>query len=258
MTIMGRIHNRGVCTMKRSRKALIIAAALAIVIAASLVLLWTNVDRIVKAAIEKYGSQATRTAVRVSRVTIRLASGEGAIAGLTVANPRGFSSLHAFRLGSISVSMDARTVASSPIVIDEVRISAPEVVYEMDASGASNIDVLKKNIKGSAAEAPKKAAGEKKAGGRETKLTIRKLVIEDGRIDVRVPALRDKAETLTLRRIEMGNIGGRGGATPGQVAEEVLTALVEEVGREVARAGAERYLRKGIDRAVRRYLEKAR
>jgi hypothetical protein len=152
--------------------------------------------------------------------------------------------------------MDAHTIASSPVVIDEVRISAPEVVYEMDASGASNINVLKKNIQGSAAAAPKKEPGEKKAEGRETKLAIRKLVIENGRIDVRVPALRDRPETLTLRRIEMSNIGGRSGTTPGQVAEQVLTALVQEVGREVAQAGAERYLQKGIDGAVRRLLEK--
>jgi uncharacterized protein involved in outer membrane biogenesis len=238
--------------MKRSRKALIIVAVLAIVVAAALALLWTNVDRIVKAAIERYGSQATKTAVRVSQVTIRLASGEGAIAGLTVANPRGFSSPHVFRLGSISTRIDTRTVASSPIVIDEVRISAPEVVYEMDASGSSNINALKRNIQGLAAEAPEK----KKAGARETKLRIRRLVIESGRIDVRVPSLSEK--TLTLRRIELSNIGARSGATPGQVAEQVLTALAEEVGREVARAGAEWHLRKGINGAVRRLLEKPR
>lgn len=52
----------------------------------------------------------------------------------------------------------------------------------------------------------------------------------------------------------MTGIGKDGGATPAQVAEQVLTVLVDEAGREVARAGAEQYLQKGIDNAVKRRL----
>lgn len=244
--------------MRTGRKVLIIAAVLAVVVAATLIILWTNIDWIVKAAIERYGSEATKTAVRVSSVTIHLTSGEGAISGLTVANPRGFFSPYAVRLGTISAKLDTHTVATSPVVLKELRIAAPQVVYEVNPSGASNIAVLKKNIQGAAAAAPKKAQTGKKAGDKGTKIVIRKLVIENGRIDVRVAALGDRPQTVTMRRIELTNIGKQGGATPSEVAEQVLTALVEEVGSTVVRSGIERSLEKGVEGAVRQFLGKPR
>jgi hypothetical protein len=242
--------------MKRSRKVLIIFAALAVVFFAALAVLWTNIDRIVKAAIEKYGSEVTRTEVRVSSVSIRLTAGEGAISGLTVANPRGFSSSRVFSLGTISARIDTSTVASGPVVIDEVRISAPQVVYEMNASGDTNIGALKKNIAQSTAGPPTKGTKKGTSAGTKARVFIRKLVIENGRIDVRIAAFGDRPSTVTLRRIELRDIGKHGGATPGQVAEQVLTALVEQVSADVARSGAERYVEKSIDRAVKKLFGK--
>jgi hypothetical protein len=245
--------------MRGKRKVLIIiVGALVVVIASAIILILTNIDTLVKAAIEKYGSEATKTDVRVSSVKIHLTSGEGAIAGLTVANPHGFSSPYAFRLGKISTRIDTRTITSSPIVIDEIRIAAPQVVYEMNASGASNILLLKKNIQEAALGAPKKAQEEKKAKGKEIKMLIKKLVIESGRIDAHVAALGDKHETVALRRIEMHNIGTGGGATPAQVSQQVLTALVEEVGIAVTQSGIKRSLDRGVDKTVKRLLDKFR
>ena len=63
--------------------------AFVLVIAAVIVCMLTRLDAIVKAAIEKYGSAATATAVRVESVKIRLKQGSGAIRGLTIANPDG-------------------------------------------------------------------------------------------------------------------------------------------------------------------------
>lgn len=242
--------------MKGGRKVLIFAGALAIVIAAALIFIWTNINGLVKAAIERYGSEATKTAIRVSSVSIHLASGKGVIAGLTVANPFGFSSPYVFRLGTISARIDPATVTTHPIVIDEIRISDSQVVYEINTSGTSNIGVLKKNIEGYKANAPRKAQGEQKTQGEDMKFIIKKLVIESGRIDVRVAALGDKPKIVSLQRVELTDIGKPGGASPSQLAQQVLTALVEDVGREVAQAGTERYLEKGIDRAVKRLLDK--
>ncbi|HUI66816.1 MAG TPA: hypothetical protein VL087_01225 [Nitrospirota bacterium] len=242
--------------MKGGRKILIMAGALAILIAAVLIFILTNINGLVKAAIERYGSEVTKTAICVSSVSIHLASGKGAVAGLTVANPPGFSSHYVFRLGTINARIDPSTVTTRPIVIDDIRISAPQVVYEINPSGTSNIGVLKKNIEGYKDDAPQMAQGEQKPRGEDTKFIIRKLVIESGRIDVSVAALGDKPKTIALQRIELTDLGKPGGATPSQLAQQVMSALVEDVGREVARAGAERYLEKGIDRAVKRLLDK--
>ncbi len=244
--------------MRGKRKILIIiAGVLVVMIASAIILVLTNIDSIVKAAIEKYGSEATKTAVRVSLVKIHLTSGEGTIAGLTVANPRGFISPYVFRLGKISTRIDTRSITSSPIVIDEIRIAAPQVTYEMNASGASNIMLLKQNLQAPTASKAKRTGEEKKTKGKEIKVIIKRFVIESGRIDARIAALGDKTEALTLRRIELANIGKPGGATPDQVSQQVLSALVDEVGRSVQPL-VKKYAEKGIDRAIKRYLSRPR
>ena len=59
------------------KKIIIIAAVvgLILVVAGTATYILTNLDFLVKAAIEKNGSQATKTAVRVSSVKIKLADG---------------------------------------------------------------------------------------------------------------------------------------------------------------------------------------
>jgi hypothetical protein len=97
----------------------------------------------------------------------------------------------------------------------------------------------------------------KKATGKEIKVFIKKLVIESGKIDARLTALGDKTETLALRRIELTNIGKGGGATPAQVSQQVLSALVDEAGHSV-QSLVEKNAEKGVERAVKRFLNKPR
>lgn len=242
--------------MSRGRKILILIGVLVMAVAAVIVFVVTNINWIVKSAIEHYGSAAAKTSVRVSSVSIKLTEGSGTIEGLTVANPRGFSSPHVLSLGSISVRIEPRTVTSGVVVIDEVRITAPQVVYEMNDSRVSNVDVLKKNIESQGPSVPKRSPGAKKAADREKRLRIKKLIIETARVDVRVAGLGEKPQTMTLKKIEITDIGGHTGATPEQATRQILSAIVGQVTNEVGRAGAKRLLQKGAERALERYQGK--
>ncbi len=73
--------------MKTKGRIFLALAVLAAVVAVALYLLLTNLDRIVAAAIGKYGSEATGTKVAVSSVRIELSEGAGSIRGLSVGNP---------------------------------------------------------------------------------------------------------------------------------------------------------------------------
>jgi hypothetical protein len=105
------------------------------------------------------------------------------------------------------------TITTSPVVIDDVPISSLLVVYEMDKSGASNIDVLRKNIASSGGNTEKQPSDKEKPG-KETRLRINKLVVENGWVDVLVSALGARPKTVTHKRIEITGIGGQTGATP--------------------------------------------
>lgn len=234
--------------MKKGKLVLIIAAVLALAIAGSVVYVLTNIDHLVKEAIQKYGSQATKTAVRVSSVNIKLSSGEASIAGLTVANPRGFAFENIFSLGSIAVAINPKTVASTPIVIQDIHIAGPQVFYEMNSAGVSNLDELTRNLQGPPQKPPQKK------GKADVKLIVRKLVFENGRVEARIAALGDRPIMLDLPRLEMNNIGGSEGATPDRIATIVATALAEQTAKAVARTQGEKYLKKGAERLMKRYL----
>jgi len=234
--------------MTRTRKFLVIIAAAVLLLAAGLTLLWSNIDWIVKNAIEQYGSQATGTSVRVDRVALHPAQGKGVIEGLTVANPPGYSAPHILSLGGISVRIAPRTIASNPVVIDDIRITAPLVVYEMNETGVANVDALKENL---AAGQPART-GDRGGKGVEKRLRIKRLVIENAQTEIRIAALGGKPRTVALSRIEMTDIGGKNGAPPEEVAKQIVSAILAEVSAEVGKAGAGKLLEKGLERLLRR------
>jgi uncharacterized protein involved in outer membrane biogenesis len=231
-----------------------VVLALILVIAGTTLYVLTNLNSIVKAAIEKYGSQATKTAVRVSSVKIKLRNGEGAVLGLKVANPSGFSFPSIITLDNITVRIEVNSVTSTPIVIDNILISGPEVFYEMKENGTANVDVLKKNLipPGS----PSEEQSQKSSRDKEIKLTVRKLVFEKGKVHVRIAKLVDKPYTVELPRLELTDIGKHGGATPAEIARISATALAEATAKAVARTQGERLLRKGAEDLLNKYLNK--
>lgn len=236
--------------MTRKRTFLVIIAAAGLLLAAALAFLWTNLDWVVKSAIERYGSQATGTAVRVRGVALHPVQGKGAIEGLTVANPSGYSAPHILSLGAISVRIEPRTIASNPVVVDDIRIASPLVVYEMNDARVANVDVLKKHL---GADHPGKPAARGKKATKDAgkRLRIRHLAIENAKAEVRVASLGDKPRIVTLSRIEMKDIGGKSGALPEEVAKQIVTAILSEVSKEVGKAGASRLLDKAVERALK-------
>ena len=81
------------------KKILIGVVVLLVIVAAAIYFLFSNLDSIVKAMIEKYGTEAAQSDVRVDSVKISLTTGEASLGGLSVANPKGFSSAKALYLG---------------------------------------------------------------------------------------------------------------------------------------------------------------
>ena len=238
----------------KKKLVILIALALVLAIAGSVVFVLTNIDPLVQAAIEKYGSQALKTSVRVSSVRIKLTDGEGAVHGLTVADPPGFDPPFIITLNDIAIRIAVKTITSTPIVIDSVLISGPEVFCEMKENGTSNLDVLKKNLTPSGPA--KEEQSQKGAKKKEIRLHVRKLVFEKGKVQVRVAKLMDKPSIVDLPRMELTDIGKHDGATPAEIARIMATALAEEALKTVARTQGERLLRKESESLLKKYLSK--
>jgi uncharacterized protein involved in outer membrane biogenesis len=222
------------------KKLLIITAAVLLVVIVGVgVYLYNSIDPIVKAAIEKYGSEITGTKVSVGSVDISLESGRGTIRGIEVHNPKGFSSAAAFRLGEITIDLDVASLNKDPVVIDEVTIAEPEVYVELAENGQTNIGVLKDHVDGFHAGS---TASRKQEAGYEKKFRITKLVFEEGRVEADAEAVGAGAIEEDLPPVRMRDVGGAQGSSPDVIGKEVTHALLgaamsvitKEIGRRAA------------------------
>jgi hypothetical protein len=121
-----------------------LGAVVALIIVAA-IFIFSSLDGIVQAAVEKFGTEIVGTNVELADVKISVTSGERALRGLVVGNPAPFETDSALNLGEISVSIDPTTITSGTIVIKKIAIGSPEITYEL-GSGGSNIDAIQKNV----------------------------------------------------------------------------------------------------------------
>ena len=236
------------------KKVLIGLAVVVVLFVGAVAYVWTNLDSIVKEAIETYGSQAVKTAVRVDAVKLELAEGKAQIKGLTIANPAGFTDPNIFSLGEISTRVDINTLNQRPIVIDEILISAPAVVYEINKDGVANADVLKKNL-GAGSDSAENTSS---SGGDEVKMIIRKITIEGSNAKVRIAAL-SQDRSATLPKIVMTDVGKKsGGATAVEVAKQISDTMLNNLKGSVAKIGVQQYLNKSADEAKKQFEQETK
>ncbi|MDD4857749.1 MAG: hypothetical protein PHD74_06545 [Candidatus Krumholzibacteria bacterium] len=230
------------------KKPLIVALIAIIVIAIVVFSVLSNLDSLVAKAIEKHGSEATQTSVRVSGVDISLREGRGSIKGLQVASPDGFRARTAFSLSDITVTIDIRNVRQDPIVIDAIRVQAPVVNAEITKTGASNIDELRKRVQAQAAGTAKESG---KSEGRITRIRIEQFVIEKGRIEVDASALGLEKRTIELPDIRLDNVGGTNGVPPDEIARIILTAVAGKATNEIAGSEIDRLVKEKLGGSLR-------
>jgi hypothetical protein len=215
------------------KRWLLVGAGLVVIIVVALFYVYSRLGAIIVAAVEKYGSEITQVKVRLNEAEVAATSGQGALRGLTVANPAGFRTARAFELGEISLTLDVATITGDPVVIKEIVVSAPHVTYELGPQG-SNIAAIKRNVDAyTKAEPPaKETAKEKQTAGR--RLVIENLYIRNARMEIG-SSLSDQTMSASLPDIHLTNIGkDKNGATPGEVAEKIIDALETRVNTTVA------------------------
>ena len=235
----------------------IFAVIIIIVIAIAGAIIYTisNLDAIVKAAIEEFGSDAVKTSVQVDNVAIKLKEGTAAINGLTVASPAGFSLPRAFSLGEIAVGINLEKTGKELIAIDLINIVAPQVYYEINAQRQGSLNILKDNLgvgagesAGTSAAGTATGTGSKDAGGAAIELSIARFVFKDASLHAKVVPLNDKTYDLMLPPLVLNNLRG----TPEQISRQVLDRLIEHAKNEIRKQGLDQELAEIKARAQQR------
>ena len=128
------------------KKILIIGVILLVaVVGVGVYVVMSQLDSVVKTAVEQIGSDATGTQVTLQGVEISPTDGHGALRGFRMTNPKGFAEGDAFKFNEISLTIDVTSVFSDPVVIKEIVIDKPEVTYAIGKS-STNVDEIQKNV----------------------------------------------------------------------------------------------------------------
>lgn len=239
------------------KRALIAICILLVIVAGGVVwYLLTNLDSMVKADIEKYGSQVTQTAVRVNTVHIVLQEGSGGIFGLTVANPKGFETKDAFSLGETSLKLDLKSLGKDIIVIDNVTVRDPKVGYEMNADGKGSLNQLYDNISSYLPAGGEDREDEGAATG--PRLIIRQLTFEGGVINARIIPLDRQTYSVQLPPLKMTNLGAPNGATGSEIAKEILARVTKQAEDEAVRQIIDKQLKGKLEQEQQKFEDQAR
>ena len=179
---------------------------------------------IVKAGVNRFGPAITQTKVELKFASLSPLSGIGTLSGLTVGNPKGWSTLDAFHLGDVRISMEPFSVLRDYIVINEIIIDQPEINYETKLI-SSNVGDLLKNIE--AAMGGGKTSDPKTTAGKPIKLVVKKFVMTNARVSL---GIGTKAMTIPMPAVELTDLGvAEGGITPAELAGAVMRSITSSV-----------------------------
>ena len=225
-----------------TRKLLIAGGILAVILVVGVKYLATNLDSIVANAITRVGTEMTGVSVKVDDVSIVLAEGRGAIGGLVVENPRGYEGPHAFSLGSILLDLDASAASSDVVVIRELTVEAPDIVYDKGTNG-SNVEAIQSNIDEYSKTHAAAADAAKKDDVAAKRFIVESLRIRNGKI--RLPG-RDAV--IDLPPLSMRDVGkSRGGMTGSEIASIVVKEITQATVASAARGAAKDAVKEAVD-----------
>jgi uncharacterized protein involved in outer membrane biogenesis len=190
---------------------------------------------VVKAGVEKVGPMVLKVPVKLEGASVSVFSGKGELNGFQIANPEGFKSPNAIKVGSVAMALQPKSVLADKIIINSINVQGPEITYETDLKG-SNLAKILDNVKEMAGPAKTQPA---EPGKKPKKLQVDEFVITGGKISVAATMLGGKGATLPLPEIRLANLGqGPEGITGAELAEKVLSAVTAGTVKAVAEGGA--------------------
>ena len=180
---------------------------------------------VIKAA-ETAGPSVLGVPIKLEYASVRLLKGHVTLRGFVLGNPEGFKTDQAISVGEVTVDLDPKSLLSDTIVIKRIYVNAPDITYELGL-GKSNIGRILEQAEGPAEPERK----EEKSG---KKVVIEDFLIENGHVRISATLAMGAAAPIPLPTIHMTDIGKeKGGASPVEVIEQVLGAIVGSVTKVV-------------------------
>ncbi|MFW6093350.1 MAG: hypothetical protein ACODAC_05195 [Pseudomonadota bacterium] len=207
---------------------------LAVVLIAIGVFVAMNSGSLIERAMETYGSRYLGAPVEVDDVDVSFSEGSARVAGLVVNNPEGFSGPPALELGSIDVVLDTSSTSSELVVLDAVAVDGARVAAQARGSRL-NLKQLMDNLDSQTAA---NEQAEETGVESEVRLIIDRFSFTNASASAESDVLGDA--NMDIPDIQLTDIGREaGGATVGEVLEQVLEPIFDAVSREMLNRGVD-------------------
>lgn len=239
------------------KKGLSIFTLLVLLIAGGVYYMLSGAGDFIRGQIEQQGSQYLDTAVSVNNVDLALTDGRMTISALNVKNPQGFSTENAFNLKSIT--LDLGEVIREPYVIQTISIDAPEILYEVDSAGQSNLIVLKNNL---TANLPKTSNESVAEDASNPLMIVEDVTVSNVHLKLNFEQLstgdleiETKTYEITLPTFKAGPIGNPNGMPANKVGAAVVNAMLTNV-IAAAKSEAKKRIAEEVKRKAKEELDK--
>ncbi len=228
--------------MRKGRTIVGIALGVIVLIVVGVFVLRDRLDSVVRGVIEDQGSRLTGTSVTVGEVDLQVREGRGTIREVRVANPDGFTDRDAIVLGQLVLDIDPGSLLNPPYVIEDLDIRDVEVLYELNATGRRNLEVIRSNL--NAAE-PSSGGGGGPVG--TPLLVLRRLHQSGGQIEVDPSTLGVETRRTQLPSFTLEDLGTPDGRPAADIGKEALRRLIEEAARVALNEALENQLDQILD-----------
>ncbi len=208
--------------------------------------LWalSDLDSLVKNAIDEYGSKMTQSKVTTGSVKININNGQGIIKDFSIQNPRGFNTPYALKIDQFEFVIEPSTFKNEVTVIHQIKIEAPIIVYEK-CDDNTNYEVIERNIKEYVESLRQnnemgfnELAGQSKKVSQESpeakKFIIEEIIINNPKVSVSAGFMIGKTIAVNLPNLVLKNIGvEKKGVPASEIGEEVIHAIKERLSQSV-------------------------
>ena len=176
--------------------------------------------------------QMTKTSANLDQADISLLRGRISLKGLKIGNPSGFQKPNAFELKEISVKFEPKSLFTSKIIINEIKIDGTKIDAEIAKLGSMNLMILNDNVQEFLGNpTPQKpvvneeVAAKKEAEQKNSKaVVVKDLKISNSSLDF---AIMSKTLNVKLPDIHEQNIGEKKKETLPDLVAGIFSKLTE-------------------------------
>lgn len=186
-----------------------------------------NSGDLIKSAIEEVGPDYLGADVSVSEVDLSLTEGSGAIRGLNLGNPAGFSGSHAMRLNEVKVVLDPQQVSGDLVVLKQISIDGADLLAIAQGK-ETNFQKLMDNITQATGDAGADAAPAGDEAASQTRFIVDRFDFTNAKVALQSDVLGEM--DLSIPDIRLTDVGRKSnGATAAELARELLKPITSAI-----------------------------